>query len=169
MAAADVFATEMRLELMEGEMIEMPPIGSAHAAVVNSLAAIMNELCGKQVIVSVQNPIIVGDQSVPQADLALLRMRDDKYFHHLPTPADVLLVIEVSDTTLRFDLERKASLYAAARIPETWVVDLEQRAVHVLRNPAQGAYLQKTMISESGTLVASAVPSAALRVSAIFP
>jgi Uma2 family endonuclease len=169
MAAADVFATDMRLELMEGEIIEMPPTGSAHAAVVNSLAAIMNDACGKQVIVSVQNPIIVGDQSVPQPDLALLRTREDKYFHQHPTPADVLLVTEVSDTTLRFDLEKKASLYAAAGIPETWVIDVEQRVLHALRAATPSGYLRKSVIDASGTITASAVPRASVAVNAIFP
>jgi Uma2 family endonuclease len=169
MAQAGVFSTDVRLELMDGEIIEMAPIGSAHAAVVNTLATLLNRACGESAIVSVQNPLVAGERSVPQPDLALLRMRADKYFSEHPRAADVLLVIEVSDTTLRFDLEQKALLYARADVPELWVVDLESRAVHLQRMPTSSGYAQKTRASEADTIAAAMIPSASLRVASIFP
>lgn len=169
MAQAGVFSTDVRLELMEGEIIEMAPIGSAHAAVVNSLAALLHRACGESVIVSVQNPIVVGERSVPQPDLALLRMRPDRYFNAHPRAADTLLVVEVADATLKFDLEQKALLYARAGIPETWVVDLEARAVHVLREPTPGGYGWKTQVGETDAITAFAAPRVSFPVGSIFP
>lgn len=169
MADAGVFTADVRLELMEGEIIEMAPIGSAHAAVVNSLAALLNSLCGDAAIVSVQNPVVVGERSVPQPDLALLRARSDRYFHGHPIAMDVLLAIEVADTTLRFDLERKAVLYAATGIAETWVIDLEKRIVHVLREPTALGYANISVASQSDTVRVGALPHVSVVLGSLLP
>jgi Uma2 family endonuclease len=169
MAHAGVFSTDVRLELMEGEIIEMAPIGSGHAAVVNSLAALLNRACGDSMIVSVQNPIVTGERSVPQPDLALLRTREDKYFNAHPKAADVSLVVEVSDTTLRFDLDQKLLLYARAGIPELWVVDLETRVVHVQREPAVSGYVQKWRAIDMDTISILSLPGISIAVASIFP
>lgn len=169
MAQAGVFATDVRLELMEGEIIEMAPIGSAHAAVVNSLAATLNRACEGRAIVSVQNPIVANERSVPQPDIALLRMRADNYFDAHPKATDVLLVIEVADATLRFDLEQKAPLYARAGIPELWVVDLQVCVLHVHREPAEGGYMRKLRADVTDTLAASAISGVSLSIGSIFP
>jgi Uma2 family endonuclease len=139
MGEARVFASDVRLELMDGEIIEMAPIGSRHAAIVNTLAALLGKM-DQRAIVSVQNPLIVDQRSVPQPDLVLLRARADKYYAAHPTATDALLVIEVADTTLEFDLNVKVPLYASAGIVEVWVIDIEQRTLHIFREPQQSRY-----------------------------
>ena len=102
MGEAGVFAPETRLELIEGEIIEMAPIGSPHAGAVNATAEALWPLVTGRAIVAVRNPVIVGEKSVPQPDIAVLKARADRYSASHPTVADVLLVIEVADSTLEF-------------------------------------------------------------------
>src|SRR6266487_355884 len=125
MGDAGVFAPDARLELIEGEIVEMAPIGSRHAGAVKALNRLFSRLVGDQAVVSVQDPVIIGDRSVPQPDLALLKPRADSYSGAHPTAADVLLMVEVADTTLPFDMDTKVPLYARSGIAEVWVVDLQ--------------------------------------------
>lgn len=124
MAEADVFGPEDRVELVDGEVILMSPIGSRHAGCVNRLTRWLVLGLEDRAVVAVQNPIQIGDFSEPQPDLVLLRPRPDFYGDHHAFPSDVLLVVEVADTSLRFDLERKTPLYIAAGVPEVWIVDV---------------------------------------------
>lgn len=133
MAEADIFGPEDRVELIDGEVVEMSPIGSRHAGCVNRLTHLLVTGVGDRAVVAVQNPIQVGDFSEPQPDLVLLRPRPDFYSEHHGFPPDVLLVIEVAETSLRFDLRRKTPLYIAAGIPEAWVFDMGASVVHVVR------------------------------------
>lgn len=169
MGEAAVFAPEARLELIEGEILEMAPIGSAHASVVAALARVLSRAVGDRAIVWVQNPIVLGAISMPQPDLALLKPSADGYYHAHPTRADTLLVIEVSDSTLSFDLRGKVPLYARAGVPEVWVVDIVERAVHAHRDPTSGGYL-KSLTATAGEDVASLLlPEARIAVSDLFP
>ncbi|MDQ3917533.1 MAG: Uma2 family endonuclease, partial [Acidobacteriota bacterium] len=118
MGAAGIFHPDDRLELIGGEIVEMSPIGSSHAACVKFLSALLQRLFGGTLIVSTQDPIRLDDFSEPQPDVALLRWREDFYRHAHPTPADVLLVVEVADTTVESDRQVKIPLYARAGIPE---------------------------------------------------
>ncbi len=118
MGEAGVFAPDARLELTEGEIVEMAPIGSPHAGTVNILLRLFSRGASDLALVSVQNPLIVGDRSVPQPDLALLKPRADSYTRSHPTAADVLLVVEVADSTLSFDIGTKIPLYAGCGIAE---------------------------------------------------
>lgn len=130
MAEADIFEPDDRVELIDGEVFELSPIGSRHAAAVSRLNHLLRRV-GDAAIVSVQSPIQVGEFSEPQPDLAILRFRDDFYADHHPMPPDIHLVIEVADTSLRHDLARKAPLYIAGGISEVWVVDLTASVIHV--------------------------------------
>lgn len=169
MGEAGVFAPEARLELIEGEIVEMAPIGSPHASTVRLLNRLFVRQAGDLAIVSVQSPLVVGERSVPQPDLALLKPRADNYFRSHPAAADVLLVVEVSDTTLRFDLSTKIPLYARAGIAETWVVDLEKRAVRVFRDPDANGYRTSFTVSGDQKVSSSALPEVALTASELFP
>jgi Uma2 family endonuclease len=169
MAEVGVFSTDMRLELMEGEIIEMAPIGSRHAAVVNALAAFFNRCSRDRVIVSVQNPLIAGERSAPQPDVALLKPNADRYFRAHPTAADALLVVEVSDTTLHFDLDTKIPLYACAGIAEAWLVDLDQRTLQVFRDPDSTGYRTSFTTSGDQEVTAYALPDSRIKVTALFP
>jgi Uma2 family endonuclease len=169
MGEAGVFAPEARLELIEGEIIEMAPIGSPHAGCVNKLTRLFVQRGGDAAVVAVQNPVIVSNLSVPQPDLALLKPRADAYASSHPQAADVYLVVEVADTTLGFDLGRKASLYARCGIAELWVVDVNARAIHVFREPGGNGY-GETLRAGSGDGVAClALPAIMVEVAELFP
>lgn len=131
MAEAEVFKPKARVELIEGEVLQMAPIDSRHAGCVNRLTYLFVSRLGMRAVVAPQNPIEVDDYSEPQPDLVLLRPRDDFYSKSHALPGDILLVIEVSNTTLRFDVGRKTELYLAGGVPEVWVVDVNAEVVHV--------------------------------------
>jgi Uma2 family endonuclease len=140
MGEAGIFAKDARLELIEGEIVEMSPIGSRHAACVKFLSRYLNRAIGDEALVSTQDPIQLDDYSEPQPDVALLRLRDDFYRHAHPTPDDVLLIIEVADTTLDYDRLVKVPLYARAGIREVWIVNLPAEQIEIYAEPAGDAY-----------------------------
>ena len=169
MGETGVFAPDARLELIEGEIFEMAPIGPPHAAAVRTLTELMYERVGRRATVSVQAPLIAGQLSVPEPDLALLKPRSDRYASAHPGRADVMLVIEVADTTLRADLETKVPLYARAAVPEVWVVAVGERAVHVFREPGINGYRKTLVARQEDEITAVELPGARLRVAEIFP
>lgn len=169
MGEVGVFSPEARLELIEGEIIEMAPIGSTHAGTLKILNRLLSDRVGDRAIVSVQDPLVIGERSVPQPDLALLKPRADSYTRSHPTAADVLLVVEVSDTTLAFDLGTKIPLYARAGVVEAWMVDLQERAVRVFRDPAASGYRTSFTASGEAKLELCALPEVAIGVAALFP
>ena len=161
MGEAGILREDDRVELIEGEILEMAAIGGRHAACVNDLAEwFITRLAGRA-IVSIQNPVRLPPSSEPEPDLMLLRARADRYREALPGPEDVLLIAEVADTTLHYDRGTKLPLYAAAGIAEVWLVDLERRRVLVYRRPADDMY-GETAIAEQGTLTPLAFPDLAL-------
>ena len=143
MGEAGIFREDDRVELIEGEIIDMPPIGIDHAYFVNRLTSIFIQKVGLQANVSAQNPIRLNPRSEPQPDIALLRYREDFYRHTRPGPEDILLLVEISDTTLRYDREVKLPLYARHGIPEVWIVDLEHQRLEIYRHPAGESYQEK--------------------------
>ncbi|MFL6253437.1 MAG: Uma2 family endonuclease [Pyrinomonadaceae bacterium] len=150
MGVAGIFRQGARLELIEGEIIEMSPIGSLHAACVNFLSMLLNRLFGESHIIATQNPIRLSDFSEPQPDISLLRRRGDYYRGKLPTPADVLLVIEVADTTVVKDKTIKIPLYARAGIAEAWLVNIPEERVEIYSDPTGGFY-QRIEVFGRGT------------------
>lgn len=140
MAEVGILCEDDRVELLDGEIWQMSPIGSHHAACVDRLNRAISRQIDRSVIMSVQNPIQLDDYTEPQPDLALLRMQPDFYAEALPTAADVLLLIEVSDTSLEFDRQIKLPRYAEAGIPEVWLVDLREKLVRVYTRPAESGY-----------------------------
>lgn len=143
MIEAGVFPPEYRAELIEGEIIETSPIGPRHAACVGRLTRIFSRLLDEP-IVWVQNPIRLDDRSEPEPDICVLKPRADFYGDSLPTPADVLLLVEVSDSTLEFDRRRKLPLYARALVPEVWIVNLTDERIETFADPAGGDYRHHT-------------------------
>jgi Uma2 family endonuclease len=132
-----LFRGVKNVELLEGEVYEMSPIGPRHAWKVARLVRAFLEALGDQAVVWPQNPIRIPPHSEPQPDLALLKPRD--YGEALPTPEDVLLLVEVADSGLDHDQERKLPIYAQAGIPEVWILDLEQNLLHAFRHPKEGS------------------------------
>lgn len=139
MADAGVLGHDDRVELIEGEIVDMAPIGSQHACVVNQLARLFTLAAGEDCLVSTQNPIRLDDRSEPQPDLALLKPGD--YMARLPGPEDILLVIEVASSSADYDRGVKLDLYARHGIPEVWLLDLTGNELLVCRDPVGGSYL----------------------------
>lgn len=127
-----------RVELIDGEIIDMSPIGALHAAIVAQLARHFARRAGESVFIRCQNPLRLDDVSEPEPDLVILRPRADFYATAHPGPADALLVIEVADTSLAYDLGVKVPLYARHGIPEVWVIDAATRRTRVFREPVAG-------------------------------
>ncbi|HUF85361.1 MAG TPA: Uma2 family endonuclease [Acidimicrobiia bacterium] len=142
MGEAGLFGEDDRLELIEGEIVEMAPIGSRHAACVDRLTRLLTAQVGDRAIVRVQSPIRLSARSEPQPDVTLLAPRTDFYGEAHPGPGDVWLVVEVADTSGAWDREVKARLYARAGVPEMWVVDLDAEVVDVLRDPGPSGYAE---------------------------
>lgn len=151
MVRTGILSEADRVELIEGEIVQMSPIGRRHAACVNRLNQLFSRRLGTAVLVSIQNPVSLSQHSQPQPDVALLRPRADFYASGHPGSDDILLVVEVAETSAQFDREVKIPLYAEAGIPEVWLVDLAAGTISVHRGPTAGGYDQVHTIS-SGEL-----------------
>jgi Uma2 family endonuclease len=168
MGEAGILAPDARVELIDGEIIDMAPIGSAHAWAVLQLDYLLKETVAGKALVLVQGPIVLGDHSAPQPDLALLRPRGEHYRSSLAGPRDVLLIVEVAQSSLRFDRDDKVPLYARHGIPEVWLVDLKAKRLMRYRNPQQGAYASVDQPDLGSPLEIAALPEARLDLSTLF-
>ena len=168
MVAAGVLNKYDRIELIEGEMLDMAPIGSQHAALTARLNRML--VLGTQNLAAVfpGGPINLGDFSEPQPDLLVLRPRADDYSAQLPTGADALLIVEVSDSTLAFDQGVKLSLYARFGIPEYWVVDVASKGIVVYREPADNGYRNSLRYTIGDTVSPLALPQVVISVRELF-
>jgi Uma2 family endonuclease len=140
MAEVGILAPDARVELIDGEIIDMAPIGSRHNATVTRLARLLNRAVGDLAIVQAQGSISFSSYSEPEPDVALLNPRADFYWSAHPRPADIQLIIEVAESSLRFDREVKLPLYARHDVCETWLVDINGRRLTRHRQPLQGTY-----------------------------
>ncbi len=140
MAEAGVFNPESRIELIKGEIITMSPIGRKHGSCVARLDRLIQQLLANKVFVWVQNSILLDNGSEPQPDLTLLKLRDDFYEERLPTPEDILLIIEVADSTIEYDRHTKMPLYAEFGIPEAWLIDVNAKTLTKYTNPSPKGY-----------------------------
>jgi Uma2 family endonuclease len=158
MAEVGVLALDERVELIDGVIIDMAPIGSRHAGTSSQLGELLLNAVGTRAILRSQSPIRFGSTSEPQPDLALLRRRHDYYKAAHPIAEDALLLVEVSDTSARYDVKIKVPLYARHRIPEVWVVDLPQELLHIYRRPEGGVYADISALAEPGVVTLAALP-----------
>ena len=140
MVDVGILGKDERVELIGGEVRQMLPIGSLHAAIVNRLNALLTERLVHRAIVSVQNPVVLTDFTEPLPDLVVLRLRDDYYRKALPRASDVILLIEVADTTLEYDRDDKVPKYARMGIPEVWLVDANGQEVTQYSRPDASSY-----------------------------
>jgi Uma2 family endonuclease len=143
---ANIFPPGSRLELINGEIIEMAPIGSNHSGHINKLTQLLVRLVSNQAIVSVQNPVQLNDLSEPEPDLMLLKPNSDFYSSQHPNASHVLLLIEVADSSLKFDQNQKLRLYALHNIPEYWLLNINDSCLEVYRQPHDGLYAEKTTL-----------------------
>jgi len=160
---------DRRIELIDGDIIDMAPIGQGHESTVGGLNEVLVLACAGRAIVWPQNSLRLNRWNVPQPDFAVLRRRPDFYrTGERPGPADVLLLVEVADSSLKFDREVKLPLYASAGIPEFWIVDVKQSALHAHRNPAGDGYTE-TSTHHSGDMLALALaPEIVVRLDLVF-
>jgi Uma2 family endonuclease len=164
MAEAGILTADDRVELLEGEIVEMSPIGSHHAGQVKRLNAVFTTRLGPRAIVSVQDPVRLSRHSEPQPDLALLRPREDFYRRSHPEPSDVLVLIEVMDTTVEVDRRVKVPLYARSVIPETWLVDVNADRIEMYRSPSADGYRDVRIARRGESLAIEALPDLVLSV-----
>ncbi len=157
-----------RVELLEGQLVDMSPIGPRHALAIDLLNRLLPVALGEQAWLRVQNPIVLDDASEPQPDFAVVRYPWSGYPDAHPRPPDILLLIEVADSSLEFDLGAKLELYARAGIREFWVVDLTSNRVLVHRSPSDGRYDSVTAVDISGTLTVEALPGLTISAAHIF-
>ena len=142
MGELGILHPETRTELIDGEIIDVAPPGSLHAGTVNQLSSLLQIAVANRAVVVVQNPILLGRYSEPQPDCALAKPRSDFYRSAHPQPDDLLLVVEVADSSLRFDRDVKSALYARHAVPELWLVDVRGKRLTRYRDPVGGAYLR---------------------------
>jgi len=148
---------ERGLELINGEIIEMTPIGSRHLSCVNLLNEILLEQLGRKVIVSIQNPVRINQFNEPEPDITILKRTENRYADRLPTAEDVLLVIEVADTSIDYDRNIKLPIYAESGIPEYWIVNLDQQEIEAYYQPFENAYRHRVLLRPGDTLEAQGI------------
>ncbi len=169
LADASILSENDRVELLDGDIIHMPPIGDWHAASVNRFNHLMLPSLQGRAVVIIQNPTRLSDVSEPQPDVMLARRRDDYYGGGHPEPSDVLLLIEVSDTTLDYDRNTKLSAYARAGIQEVWIVSRQDRRIEAYTSPSEGTYSNVRRAGPNDTIAPQAFPDITLDVGPFFP
>ena len=140
MAETNILTEDEHVELINGELFDMAPIGSFHAGLVTRLSRLLINKLTDQAIVTVQNPLYLSEFSAPEPDIAVLKPRADDYMQSLPTAQDVLLLIEVADTSLYYDRNIKLPLYAKHQIPEVWLIDVKEKHLDIYQQPDNDYY-----------------------------
>jgi Uma2 family endonuclease len=167
MAEAGIFTEDDRVELVEGEVLEMAAIGRRHAGIVNRLTRIFSRGLGDRAVITVQNPVELGDRSEPEPDLSIARPRSDFYGESHPTPAEIFLLVEVTDTSHQYD-QHKIAVSAHHGVPETWQVNVEENSVTVFREPSAEGYRAVTRVSPGESLSPKPFPDLVITVSDII-
>ena len=168
MADAGILSENDRVELLDGDLIVMPPIGDWHAASVDLFTNILPPSLQGRAIVRVQNPTRLDNNSEPQPDVMLLRWRDDFYRNGHPAPGDVLLLIEVADSSAEFDRTVKLAAYARAGIPELWIVARAERRIEAYTDPTRDSYDAVRHFGPGETVAPQAFPDITLEVARII-
>ena len=168
MGEAGIFSEDDRVELIDGEVRAMSPIGAKHAAIVKRLNLILSRQISGRAILGVQDPILLSDFTEPQPDLAVLRFRADFYEEAHPTPSDVLLVVEVADSSLDYDRDEKIPHYAVAGIPEVWLVDIGQETVTQYTQLDRIRYIEERTYQRGDTLNSTSARGIQLPIDEVF-
>jgi Uma2 family endonuclease len=168
MAQTGVLAPDARVELIEGEIFDLAPIGTRHGSTVKRLLHLLAAAVGDSATIAVQDPVRLSNRSEPQPDLMLLKPRDDFYAEAHPEAADVLLLVEVSDTTARYDRKIKLGLYARHGVCEVWIVDLDNHQMRIYRNPVGEVYTEVQDTAKPGMLSPQALPGVVIDASKLL-
>jgi Uma2 family endonuclease len=157
------------VELLDGQLIAMPPEGSLHVSAVTALNELLVQRFAGRAMVRTGNPVELDNTSEPQPDLTLVHRHDDWYKSGHPRPSQVFLVIEVSLSTLAYDRGRKLRAYARSGIAELWIVNLAHRQVEVYTEPHELGYAGKLVLGRGGTVGPRAFPNDAIAVASFLP
>ncbi|MCY7323009.1 MAG: Uma2 family endonuclease [Phormidesmis sp. CAN_BIN36] len=168
MAEAGILLPDEQIELLEGQIIKMAAKGTAHRAAVSRINHLLENQLGDRVLICLQDPIRLDDYSEPEPDVAVVRPDPLYYEDHHPTPAEIFLLIEVADTSLKFDCETKALAYARSGIVEYWVLDVNDRKLHVYLMPSATGYQSETILSEALTVSPLAFPECVIAIKALL-
>lgn len=168
MGELGILRPDDRVELIDGEIVRMAPIGSMHSGLVTRLTRLLVERVGRSGVVSPQNPVILSEVTEPQPDLTVLRWRADDYTADTPKAGDTLLVIEVSDSSLRFDRQVKLRFYAQAGVPEVWILDLRARRLLVHREPEGKGYRVAEALATGQRACCAGLPALCVALDELF-
>jgi Uma2 family endonuclease len=168
MAEVGLLAPDARVELIEGEIIDMAPIGTDHNSVVDQLTRLLVRAVGDDAIVRVQGSVRLSRISEPQPDVVLLKPRADFYRNEFAAGADTLLAIEVSDTTLRYDRDVKVPLFARSGVPEVWIFDLQNDSLLVYGSPSDGVYARRDALARPRSMPVPSLRGAVVDLSIVF-
>jgi Uma2 family endonuclease len=168
MREAGILLEDARVELLDGEIYVMSPIGAFHVGLVNKLNHLLMQQVGAVGIVSIQNPIRLNDYSEPQPDIAILSPRDDFYTTALATPDDVLLLIEIADSSLAYDREEKLPRYARAHISEVWIIDANRASIEQYTQPIQDEYTQVRKVLYGNHITSAQLPQIIIDTKQLF-
>ena len=169
MAEVGILKESERVELIDGDIIEMSPIGNPHEASTSASHRLLAPLFIEgRVVLRVQGHVRLDENNRPEPDLALLKWRDDLYGSQSPAPEDILLVIEVSDSTLASDRSVKLALYARFDIPEVWIENISDRVVEAYANPVDGQYTESRIYRPGETITPRAFPDVSLSVNELI-
>lgn len=165
---AGILDENSRVELVDGRILDMTPIGTRHGSCVMRLTRLFSAVLANEALLSVQNPAVVGSHSEPQPDFAVLKARPDFYGKAHPRPPDVLLLVEVADTSLRLDRMVKLPIYAAGGVAEYWIVDLNGEVIEVHREPTGNTYAARRVATRGESINPLAFPDLAVAVSDVL-
>jgi hypothetical protein len=168
MAETGVLRPDVRVELLDGEIIDMSPIGPSHGSALKYLLKCFSREDSDRWLLSIQDPIRLDDQSEPQPDLMLTRSSEGYYNVKHPTAEDVFLLVEVSDSTLEFDRSKKIPAYGRAGVPEVWIVNLVERTLEVYREPNYTGYAAKTVLRSGDFAHPAAFPDVSVDLAALL-
>ena len=167
MAKAGILTEKDKVELIEGEIIQMSPKGSKHSACIRKLNTLLHKQIPDYFIISIQDPILLNDFSEPEPDLAVLAYSEDFYSEKHPSPEEVMLVVEVADSSLDYDRRMKLPLYASAKIPEYWIVNIAEKELEVYKGPKGNTYQIKYK-AKGDEIVSHPLLKIAIKLSDIF-
>ena len=159
MIEAGILTTGDRVELLEGQIVEMSPQRPPHASTTQHVARYLDRLLEEIAYVRMQLPITLKPNSEPEPDIAVVRIDSNEYSDHRPVPDDIFLIIEVADTTLLSDRQQKAITYAKAGIADYWILDVNTQQIYMFREPGATGYEQESILTKGSTLVPLAFPT----------
>ncbi|MEG4343180.1 Uma2 family endonuclease [Microcoleus sp. A003_D6] len=163
------FHPEERVELIEGNIIKMSAKGTAHTSATRRTATLLRHLLENQAAVYTQDPIALDDSSEPEPDIAVVRIDPFDYATHHPTPSEIYLIIEVADSSLAYDREIKAKIYARSGIADYWVLNVGDRQLHVFREPTENGYQSELILGETASISPLQFPAFNIAIQAMLP